>query len=164
MLLVIERRDAIPKFSSYDRICELSIAVPITDICPGSDITVCLACNRTENNRLLINFILNLLKLHSLGTEWNRMESTHFRSLSSSSNSSRYKEPHKQALLPRITITYVEVTTRYMPVPPPQSIECYVIHKIIWMFVKNVITIASVKIISYLHSFANILLLTAVLF
>lgn len=44
---------------------------------------------------------------------------TYFRSRSSSSKSSKYNEPHKHARLPRITIMYVDVTTKNTPVPPP---------------------------------------------
>lgn len=49
---------------------------------------------------------------------------THFRSRSSSSKSSKYSEPHRQARRPRITMMYVDVTTRKTPVPPPQVIVC----------------------------------------
>jgi len=45
-------------------------------------------------------------------------------SRSSSPKVSKYTEPQRQARLSRITIMYDEVTTRKIPVPPPQSIEC----------------------------------------
>lgn len=48
----------------------------------------------------------------------------HFKSRSSSSKSSKYKEPHRHALRPLITIMYVDVTTRNTPVPDPHSLAC----------------------------------------
>lgn len=48
----------------------------------------------------------------------------YLKSLSSSSKSSKYKEPQRHARRPLITIMQVEATTKNIPVPPPQRIEC----------------------------------------
>lgn len=53
-----------------------------------------------------------------------KTESTNFKSLSSSSKSSKYKEPQRHARCPLITIMYVEVITRKTPVPAPHSCAC----------------------------------------
>lgn len=49
---------------------------------------------------------------------------TNFKSRSSSSKSSKYKEPQRHARCPLITIMYVEVITRKTPVPAPHSCAC----------------------------------------
>ena len=49
---------------------------------------------------------------------------SYFRSLSSSPKLSKYTEPHRQALLPRITMMVDELTARYIAVPAPHEIEC----------------------------------------
>ena len=45
-------------------------------------------------------------------------------SLSSSPNASRYTDPHRQALFPRMTIIVELFTAKKMAVPAPQSTEC----------------------------------------
>lgn len=78
---------AIPTFSLYDQTYALTIAVLTAYNDRYLNIMAYLSCNKKEN------YYVDLL-----------LSKTYFKSLSSSSNSSKYKEPHRQALLPLMTI------------------------------------------------------------
>lgn len=101
----------IPMYALYGQIYVIAIETLIDWNDPDSSIRVCHVCKREE---------------YQVSRSINDSNSeTYFKSRSSSSKSSKYSDPQRHARRPLITIMYVDVTTRNIPMPPPQVMVCW---------------------------------------